>query len=40
MYIDSVLQSSIVMWDECFMEEEKKEDMIPDEIPIFWVNII
>ena len=40
MVIDNMLHYSIISgWDEQ-MEEEKKKNTIPDDIPIIWVNVV
>ena len=40
MIIDNMLHYSIISgWDEQ-MEEEKKKNTIPDDIPIIWVNVV
>ncbi len=40
MFIGSVLQYSMLLGCDKEMEEEKRKHMIPDDIPIIWVNVV
>ena len=40
MFPDTTIQASILMYWDVPMRDGKPEQNIPDDIPIFWVNII
>ena len=43
MYIDSVLHNSTnstKLGRDVQMDQKKKENLVPDDIPIIWVNIV
>ncbi len=40
MFIDIMLQYSMLLGCDKEMEEEKRKHTIPDDIPIIWVNVV
>jgi hypothetical protein len=40
MFVDSVLHCSIIFVWDATMNNHKKKNKVPDEIPIIWVNVI
>ena len=40
MFIDNVLQCNMLLGCDKEMEDEKSKHMIPDDIPIIWVNVV